>query len=139
MSSDRAQPTSSPERPSVLLIDDDADARDLLRRTLERAGFAAVAARHGAEGMARFGSDEFGLVITDIMMPVMDGFEVIRAVRAASGEVPIMAVSGAHDWDRFLRMALLLGADAALRKPVPREELLQTVAGLVGRPAADRR
>jgi CheY-like chemotaxis protein len=117
------------------VIDDNADMRDLLKRILDRAGYAAATAADGAEGLGLFRRGEFGLVITDIMMPVMDGFEVIRALRAGSTDVPIMAISGVDDWDKLLRLALDLGANAALQKPMPRDLFLSTVSRLVGPPA----
>jgi CheY-like chemotaxis protein len=130
------KPPALSNRPSVLVIEDRADMRDLLKRILERAGYAVVTAADGVEGMARFRAGEFDLVVTDIMMPVMDGFEVIRTLRAEGSDVPIVAVSGVDDWHKLLRMALGLGANAGLQKPVARDLFLRTVSDLMGLPPA---
>jgi CheY-like chemotaxis protein len=106
------------ERRTVLVVDDDAEACVMLQRMLERLGLTAVTASDGAKGLARLHEGGVDLVVTDIVMPVMDGFEVIRALRAEWPDLPVVAVSGVGDWDRLLRMALQLGADASVRKPV---------------------
>jgi CheY-like chemotaxis protein len=123
--------SSASHRPAILVVDDDEDMRTLLQRILRRAGFMAATAADGAEGLARFRDGAFDLVITDMVMPVMDGIEVIRALRAERPDLPIVAVSGAGDWDPLLHMAVSLGASAALRKPVRAAELVQTVKQLL--------
>jgi CheY-like chemotaxis protein len=120
-------PSSGSNVPAILVVDDDEDVRTLLQRILRRAGFVVATAAGGAEGLACFRESAFALVITDMVMPVMDGLEVIRALRAEHPDVPIIAVSGAGDWNPLLRMAVSLGASAALRKPMRAAELVQTV------------
>jgi len=116
----------------VLVIDDDAEARAVLQRMLERLGFAAAAAPDGAKGLARLREGGVDLVVTDIVMPVMDGFEVIRALRAGWPSLPVIAISGVGDWDRLLRMAVQLGADASLRKPVDPRALAEAIELALG-------
>jgi CheY-like chemotaxis protein len=71
--------------------------------------------------------DGCSLVITDILMPEMDGFELIRRLVADRPSLPIVATSGATDWPAYLHMATSLGAKAVLHKPVVADELLATV------------
>jgi CheY-like chemotaxis protein len=121
-----------PERGTALVIDDDAEACLVLQRMLERLGFAAVGALDGAKGLARLREGGIDLVVTDVVMPVMDGFEVIRALRAEWPDLPVIAISGVGDWDRLLRMAVQLGADASIRKPVEPQALEEAVALALG-------
>src|SRR4051794_22521686 len=71
---------AAPAAPAtILVVEDDDDVRELLRRTLVRAGYAVETAIHGAEGLRLFHSQSFDVVVTDVIMPEMDGFELIRA------------------------------------------------------------
>ncbi len=112
---------------AVLVVDDDEVMRDLLKRVLERSGFAVVTARDGRDGVERFRGQEVDLTITDMVMPVMDGLEMIRALVAEQPNIRIIAVSGVDDWDNYLKAARSLGAKAVLRKPVSSADLVNTV------------
>ena len=112
---------------AILVIDDDEMMRDLLRRMLERSGFAVVTAMHGRDGLERCRERPVDVAITDMMMPEMDGAELIRALLVDRPDIGIIAISGAADWDRYLHTARGLGAKAVLRKPVACAELVQTV------------
>jgi CheY-like chemotaxis protein len=120
---------SKPNTPSaaVLVVDDDEVMRDLLKRVLERSGYAVVTARDGRDGVERFRNQEVDLAITDMVMPVMDGLEMIRALVAEQPNIRIIAVSGVDDWDNYLKTARSLGAKAVLRKPVSNADLVSTV------------
>lgn len=113
----------------ILLIDDDAQVRSVLKRALESAGHDVDLAENGervGERLVRHGAD---LVITDIFMPDVDGFEAIKALRAAHPGLPIIVMSGgtlgSADW---LKVARLLGASEVLEKPVAVAALLEAVA-----------
>jgi CheY-like chemotaxis protein len=95
----------------VLVVDDEPDLRFVLRRLFERAGHEVVEAGDGAAALRSVEESRPDLVVTDIMMPVMDGAELIRRLRAepTTATIPILSVSG--DWQ------LAVGADAALAKP----------------------
>ena len=120
---------SKPNTPSaaVLVVDDDEVMRDLLKRVLERSGYAVVTARDGRDGVERFRDQEVDLAITDMVMPVMDGLDMIRALVAEQPNIRIIAVSGVDDWDNYLKTARSLGAKAVLRKPVSNADLVSTV------------
>jgi CheY-like chemotaxis protein len=112
---------------AVLVVDDDEVMRDLLRRVLERSGFAVMTASDGRDGVESLKRHNVDVTITDIVMPVMDGIEMIRSLIAERPNIRIIAVSGVDDWDNHLNTARRLGAKAVLRKPVSGAELVSTV------------
>lgn len=112
---------------TVLVVDDDEAMRNLLRRRLERAGSIVVTAIDGREALERFRSHQIDAVVTDMVMPEMDGIELIRTLLAERPRLPIIAISGVHDWADYLRMAIDLGAKASIQKPVRAHDLTQTV------------
>jgi two-component system, cell cycle sensor histidine kinase and response regulator CckA len=111
-------PAANAAKQTVLVVDDDESMRTLLRRMLERTGFTVVTAINGQDGMERFAEQPVDIVVTDMMMPVLDGVELIRVLR-------IVAISGVEY--PYLRMALGCGAKATLRKPVASAQLVETV------------
>jgi two-component system, response regulator, stage 0 sporulation protein F len=113
--------------PAVLVVDDDEGMRSLLRRMLERAGFAVVTAAHGREALERIRMRVIDVVITDMVMPEMDGIELTRALVAEYPGLPIIAISGVHDWSNYFRIAIRFGAKAGLQKPVSAVALIQAV------------
>ena len=110
---------------TVLVVDDDPSMRTLLRRMLERTGFAVVTAVNGRDGIDRFPEQPVDIVVTDMMMPVLDGADLIRELRSKWPDVRIIAISGVEY--PYLRMALGCGAKATLRKPVEAARLVETV------------
>ena len=80
----------------ILVVDDEPDQRFLLRRLLERAGHEVSEAHHGAAALQAVRESAPDLVVTDVMMPVMDGVELIRCLRGdpATAYIPILAASG---------------------------------------------
>jgi CheY-like chemotaxis protein len=108
-----------------LVVDDEPDLRFLLRRIFERAGYEVVEASHGSDALASVHASLPDLVVTDIMMPVMDGVELIRRLRAdpATAEIPILAASG----DSQLAGA----ADVVLPKPYQQGQLLAAASALL--------
>jgi CheY-like chemotaxis protein len=120
----------------ILLIDDDADARHILRLILERAGYLVVEAPDGRQGLQRYRDHPADLVITDILMPEQEGLETIRTLRQLDPAVKIVAISGASGTLDFLEVAEKLGAQRMLRKPVDRQALLAAVEALLPEPTA---
>ena len=103
--------------PLVLTIDDDPAITDLLSVLLTATGFDVIVANSGAEGLRLIKEQAPRLVVLDLMMPDMDGWQVCRAVRAFSS-VPILVLS-ALDEPSIVASILDLGADDFLVKPVP--------------------
>ena len=122
-----AVPPPSDRKPAILVIDDEEAMRSLMSRILQRAGFEVVAAADGREALERFRQRHIDAVVTDMVMPNMDGIEVIRALLAERPGLPIVAVSGVDDWADYISLATTLGAKAGLRKPVRSTELVQAL------------
>jgi DNA-binding response OmpR family regulator len=121
--------------PRILVIDDDPQMLELLRRMLERAGYEVFEAPDGRKGLRVCQSTRIDLVITDIIMPDMEGLAVIMELRREFADMKIIAISGyAHispEGTLYLALGSTLGADRTFTKPLEREELLRAVRDLV--------
>jgi DNA-binding NtrC family response regulator len=115
----------------ILIIDDDRHMRLMLTRVLQRAGHAVREAENGFEGVTKFRERCPTLVISDILMPRMEGIETILALRREDQTIPIVAISGGRD-PLYLSAAGKLGATAILEKPFAPDALLSLVNGLLG-------
>lgn len=118
---------------SVLLVDDEAEVRTLLQRTLEQAGYHVVVANDGEEALAAFAADgdEFALVVLDLTMPRLSGPETFRRLRERSATVPVLLTSG-YAPEEALRD---FGQDELagfLRKPFRPQQLLTALFAIVG-------
>ena len=112
----------------VLVIDDNEHSRDVLRRTLERDGHVVATAARGEEGLRLAREISPSLILLDVMMPGMDGWAVLRELKAdpALREIPVAMVTVVEDQ----RMAFSLGASEYLTKPVDRERLVEVADNL---------
>ncbi len=123
---------ATPVRPrSILLVDDDAAVRDLLGIGLRQAGYDVSLASDGTEALSICRRKPIDLLITDLVMPEREGFEIIRYFREKLPHVPIIVISGAFS-GKLLRAAQQLGAREALQKPVDLAKMVQTVRGIIG-------
>lgn len=118
---------SSNSPPAILVVDDEEAMRDLLGRMLRRTGFVPIPAANGREAIERFRERHIDAVITDMVMPEMDGIELIRTLLAERPGLPIIAISGVSDWADYLTLATTLGAKAGLRKPMRAAALVQAL------------
>lgn len=117
--------------PSVLVVDDQDQVRQLIRETLEQAGYEVEEARDGKEGLDRYRARSTDLVIMDILMPDQDGLETIMTLRREFPETRVIAMTGGSDTIgilNFLDVAKMLGARRTLQKPFELKVLLDTVA-----------
>lgn len=114
----------------ILVIDDEPQMRRLIARILHGAGHTVHEANNGEEGIELFRRMRPVLVITDIVMPDVEGIEVIRALRQEAPTIPILAISGSGH-PVYLRAATGLGATTALAKPFRADELLSVVGQLL--------
>jgi two-component system KDP operon response regulator KdpE len=119
------------KRYTVLVAEDERPLRDFVRRNLEVRGYKVLAASSGLEAMAFFNSEPVDLVIVDLMMPHMDGLEVIRRIRQSS-QVPVVVLSALDEEADKIR-ALNLGADDYLTKPFGVGELLARIQAVMRR------
>lgn len=115
----------------ILVVDDEANIVDLVTLYLEREGYRVDSAFDGATALEMIRVDEPSLVVLDIMLPEMDGFEVCRQTRATS-EVPIIMLT-ARDEDIDKIVGLELGADDYLTKPFNPRELVARVKAILRR------
>ncbi len=111
---------------SILIVEDDAEVRHLIRRTLENGGHDVCEAANGLEAVSAVKATPFDLVITDILMPELDGLETIIYLRREVPGTKIIAISGTQN-ELFLRDARGLGASATLTKPFQPAALLDIV------------
>jgi DNA-binding response OmpR family regulator len=109
----------------VLVVDDDGDIRGLVRELLERAGHEVIDAPDGPEGLRLFYAKQPNLVILDVSMPGMEGWEVLERIRELSDVPVLMLTARAEELDKV--RGLRAGADDYVTKPFGRQELLARV------------
>jgi two-component system NtrC family response regulator len=110
----------------VLFIDDDRAGREVALFNLRKAGYKVEAASDGAEGLAIFSQGKFDLVITDLKMPGISGMEVLRRIRKASRDVPVLVITAFGNVETAVE-AMKEGAYDFIGKPFHREQLLLAV------------
>ena len=118
----------------ILLIDDDPTIQKVFSQFLTGLGYEITQANNGKEGMAVLDKTRPDLVITDIMMPEMDGLEILMKLRERHDSVPVIAISGGMRAlpVNFLQQAKLFGARHVFEKPVPLDVLRNAITELVG-------
>ena len=119
----------------ILIVEDEANIRELLCLYLEREGYTVLEAENGVEGIKKWKSDKPDLVLLDVMMPVMDGWEVCREIRAESDVPIIMLTAKGETADRV--SGLEMGADDYIVKPLEMPEVIARVRAVFRRIAPD--
>ncbi|CAN7335172.1 MULTISPECIES: response regulator transcription factor [unclassified Paenibacillus] len=119
-------------RENIMVIDDDEKITSMLRRGLAFEGYLVTTAANGLEGLKQMLVTEPQLIILDVMMPHIDGWEVVRRIRESGSEVPILMLTAKDDISDRVK-GLDLGADDYLVKPFALEELLARVRVLLRR------
>ena len=117
----------------ILVVDDDRDYRILVRYQLEAVGYQVLETANGNNAFTILGEQDVPLVILDIVMPQIEGLEIIRGLRREGCHSKILAVSGVGKADEYLNLAVRLGADARFEKNRPVSDLLAAVQNLIGR------
>ena len=109
----------------ILIVDDLYDARQVLRYMVENNGHEAIEAANGLESLTIAKSTLPDLIISDALMPVMDGFQLLRAIKQEPElcSIPFVLYSSAYKEDQDVRLAMSLGANAYLFKPMDPIEL----------------
>lgn len=118
---------------SILIIEDDEFVMNMLKQTFERAGYEVGTASNGRIGIQLYKCKPFDVVITDLIMPDMEGIETILKLRAEYPDVKVIAISGGgrNRPDDYLHLARKLGALRTFTKPVDRDDLLDAVKQLI--------
>jgi len=119
----------------VLLVEDDASIREVAALGLTQAGFAVTTASDGRQGLVEFRQGPFDLVVLDVMLPELDGFEVCREIRRES-RVPIVMLSARSDTVDVV-VGLELGADDYVTKPFELPELVARARAVMRRSGED--
>ncbi len=124
----------------IMVVEDDIHTRKLMCTILERGGYVAVPATDGIDALATLDKKHIDLIVMDLMMPRMDGYELTRTLREAGYDIPILMVT-ARETIADKRRGFILGTDDYMVKPVDEEELLLRVAALLRRAriASDKR
>lgn len=120
----------------ILIIEDNEDLAFGLRRTLEFEGYDVDVAEDGEQGLERARSIEPDLVVLDVMLPGMDGFEVLEALRGAGSRMPVLMLT-ARDEEADVVMGFHSGADDYVTKPFSTLELVARVRALLRRSGSD--
>ncbi len=116
---------------NILIIDDDKNIREVVKLYLRKEGYEVTEAADGAIGVDLFFGKPYDLVLLDIMMPVMDGMETIKKIRAKSNVPVIMLTAKGETFDKVL--ALELGADDYIVKPFDPKEMVARVKAVIRR------
>jgi DNA-binding response OmpR family regulator len=115
----------------ILIADDDADSREILKTYLAAKGHQIVLAADGAEALKRFTDERPDLVLLDIMMPKLDGWEVLHYIRAA-GRTPVLMITAKDATDEIVK-ALSEGADDYIVKPLKLQEVEARILAVMRR------
>src|SRR5919204_1219810 len=121
----------SSQAPRILLVDDEQAVQKLLAFPLRKDGYEVICADTGSDALQRFRDGDFDLVVLDVMLPQVDGFEVCRQLRARSSVPIIMLTAKAEEFDKVL--GLELGADDYITKPFSMREFRSRVKAVLRR------
>ena len=116
----------------ILVVDDDKNTRKLMRAVLEAEHYTVSTAENGEKALALMDKEHVDLVILDIMMPVMDGYDFTEILRQSDNNIPVLMVSAKqHQSDK--KRGFIVGTDDYMTKPVDEEELLLRIKALLRR------
>jgi CheY-like chemotaxis protein len=116
----------------ILVVDDESLLRGLVEEILTSEGHTVLQAISGPEAIKMSEERAFDLVITDLSMPLMDGFDLISSLRRLRNDLAILAISGVYTGD-LLQAVKLLGAKAILEKPFEPDQLVAVVDKILGK------
>ena len=116
----------------ILIAEDDRELRQLFSHVLNRHGYTVTGVSNGQEALDAMDKEYFDLLITDIMMPIMDGYELIASLRESGNNIPVLMVTAKNEFDD-LRMGFLSGTDDFMVKPINVNEMVLRVSALLRR------
>lgn len=116
----------------LLIVEDDDSLLNLYRIVLEKQGYETLLAHHGEEAWKIMEKERVDLIITDILMPVMDGYQFVRSVRDIYPEMPILMITAKDDF-ASKSTGFTLGTDDYMTKPVDMEEMVLRIRALLRR------
>lgn len=116
----------------ILIVEDDATLRQLFSRVLTKNGYSVKGVGNGEEALSLLDGEYFDLIITDVMMPVMDGYQLISAIRQSGNSIPVLMVTAKNEFDD-MKLGFITGTDDFMVKPVNVNELVIRVGALLRR------
>ncbi len=116
----------------ILIVEDDRELRQLFAHVLMKNGYTANGVSNGREALDAMEKDYYDLIISDIMMPVMDGYELVRSLREAGNTTPVLMITAKDAFDD-MKMGFLSGTDDYMVKPVNVNEMVLRVGALLRR------
>lgn len=116
----------------ILIAEDDRELRQLFQRVLTQNGYSVRGVENGKQALATLELDYVDLIISDIMMPVMDGYELVRLLREANYQIPVLMITAKDAFDD-MRLGFLSGSDDYMVKPVNVNEMVLRVGALLRR------
>ena len=116
----------------ILIAEDDRELRQLFQHVLTKNGYAVTGVSNGEEALDSIDAGYYDLIISDIMMPKMDGYQLVRALREAGLTIPVMMITAKDAFDD-MRMGFLSGSDDYMVKPVNVNEMVLRVGALLRR------
>src|SRR3954467_7898666 len=131
--------TKKLERPPLLLVDDYPDAREMYSEYLEFCGFDVVEAANGMEALQRAADEAPDIILMDLSLPVMDGWEATRRLKAdeRTAEIPVVALTG-HALAGISEGAKQAGCDAFVTKPCLPEDLVKEIRKVLAEPSTGK-
>jgi CheY-like chemotaxis protein len=128
-------------RPLVLLVDDDRECREMYARFLREVGFEVAEAHNGNQALSKAMEQAPAIIVTDLALPGLDGYELTRKVRQAGpiGQVPIIAITGYGGFMDDTSRAMDAGCNAVLTKPCLPDRLLEEIERLLPKDVERRR
>ena len=116
----------------ILIAEDDNELRLMFQRFLTRNGFSVTAVMNGKEALNVLSKDFFDLIVSDIMMPEMDGYELVRSLRDSGDNTPVLMITAKNAYED-MRLGFLSGTDDYMVKPINVNEMLLRVNALLRR------
>ena len=116
----------------ILIVEDDQELRQLFGHVLLKNGYAVKEVSNGKEALDALGTDYYDLMIADIMMPLMDGFELVRSLRETGNGMPVLMITAKDAFDD-MRVGFLSGTDDYMVKPININEMVLRVSALLRR------
>jgi DNA-binding response OmpR family regulator len=116
----------------ILIAEDDRELRQLFSHVLAKNGYSVVGVTNGKEALDEIDAGYFDLIISDIMMPVMDGYELVRSLREAENHTPVLMITAKDAFDA-MQLGFMSGTDDYMVKPINVNEMILRVGALLRR------
>ena len=119
------------EKQSILFVDDDEQFRKAIVRIFETSEFDITTAKDGQEALDLLSKNTYDLIITDLKMPVLDGYELMREIKKRKIKIPVIILTGYGEVETYMDL-MNMGAYDHIEKPVSRRELLDLARKAIG-------